>query len=148
MKLKNYKIIKIKHAVKKNSFGFFFNVINTNSDNQTILKQSLKKIKFTCYQLYNKITNKALKTSIYKNTSAINGITLFVKPETNSNTFKNIINNNLKTLPFSLLSIKLNNKIYTTIHFKNAFSLKYTKIKLLFYQFKLINLKFYFNISK
>jgi hypothetical protein len=56
-------------------------------------------------------------------------------------TKKNI--DNFELLLFTLLAIKLNNKVYSTSQVKNTFSLNYKDNKLLFYQFGLTNMKIF-----
>jgi hypothetical protein len=54
---------------------------------------------------------------------------------------KNILLNKIETLIFSLLAIKVNNKIYSKTKLKNLVTLNYKNNKLLLYKFLISNTK-------
>jgi hypothetical protein len=144
---KDYKIVKTKSYLKKTPLFFFLNTINHDSNDWVISEQNLKNLNLNYYKVFNKLTNNILKNSIYNNTQIVNGITFFIKPSKNSKTLpKQVIVDNFEILLFTLLAIKLNNKIYTITHFKNSNSLEYKENKLALYQFGTLNLKFYCTI--
>jgi hypothetical protein len=144
--LKSYKITKTKAYLKKEKFLFLLNNINHNSNSCIIFEQTLKSLCFNYYKTFNKLTNNILKNSIYKNIHVINGIIFFIKPQPNAKIQikQQSLINNFEILLFTLLSIKLNNKIYTVLHFKNSNSLEYKENKLALYQFKASRLKIMF----
>ena len=149
---KNYKINKTKNYIQTNNILFFFNGVNKNSNDWIHTEQNLKKINFKYYKVFNKTTKKALNDSIYNRASnTINGITFFIKPETSTkNLLKTTIVKDLKLLLFILLTIKLNNKLYSANQLNKNNSLNYMDNKLLMYQFGVAHLKRFnsLNLSK
>jgi len=143
---KKYKIIKTKNYIKLNSLFIFFNGINQNSNDWILIEQNLKKINFNYYKIFNKTSKKALTNSVFVNMNAlINSITFLLKPISIKNEItKQTLLNSFEPLLFTLLSIKLNNKIYSKAQLKNLFSFNYTDNKLLFFQFKITNTKIIF----
>lgn len=143
---KEYKNIKTKNYIKENNLFFFFNGININCYNWTFIKQNLQKINFNSYKISNKITINNLKKSIYKNIiPTINGVTFLLKPiETTKELKKQILFHNLKELFFDPLALNLNNKIYSNNQINNLLSNNYKDNKLLYFQFKITNLKIKF----
>lgn len=139
---KDYQILKTKDYFKTKNFFFFFNSINHDSNSLVILEQKLNSLNFNYFKVFNKLTNNILKNSIYNNIKIANGIIFFIKPKMDSKAqSKQIIVSNFELLLFTLLAIKLNNKIYTTMHFKNMDSLEYKENKLSLYQFGALNFK-------
>lgn len=144
--LKSYKIIKTKTYLKKEKFFFLLNSINHNSNSCIIFEQILKALCFNYYKVFNKLTNNIFKNSIYTNINVINGVTFFLKPQPNTKIQikQQSLIRNFEILLFTLLAIKVNNKIYTILHFKNSNSLEYKENKLALYQFKTLHLKVMF----
>ena len=142
---KKYKITKSKNYFKTNNLFFIASGINKNSSEWLTTEQGLKKINFNSYKLFNKTTLKILKSSTYDNIKpTINGPSFLLKPTTLTKSLsKQLVIINLDSLFFTLLIIKLNNKIYSTSLLKNTYSLTYKKNKLVFYQFNLVHLKLY-----
>ena len=129
---KKYQIIKTKKYIKKNKLFFFLDTV-------TRTKQG---IEFNFFKIFNKIANKKLKNSIFKNMKeTINGLTFFIKLTIKTTLKKDIL------LP-CFLAIKINNKIYPKIVFKNINSTNYTNNALLFYQYNLTNLKYHKKIFR
>lgn len=149
---KNYKINKAKNYIKTNNILFFVNGVNKNSNDWIHTEQNLKKINFQYYKVFNKTTKKTLNDSIYnKANNIVNGITFFIKPETNTgNLLKNTIVKDLKLLLFILLAVKLNNRLYSINQLNKNNSFNYLDNKLLMYQFGLVHLKRFnsLNLSK
>ena len=140
---KKFKIEKTKNLIKHNNLFIFLNGINRNSNDWILIEQELKKINFNYYKIFNKTSKKTLNNSIFLNTSSlINSMTFLLKPlvaEQEIN--KNILLNKIETLIFSLLAIKVNNKIYSKTKLKNLVTLNYKNNKLLFYKFLISNTK-------
>ena len=141
---KDYKIIEAKKYLKKDKFFLFYSGINIKSNkwiNHT--EQILKKINISYYKIFNKITQKTLKKSIYKNTKfIIKGITFIMKNTNNKKLLlKNNFLNNFNILFFNLIAIKINNKMYSTTTLKNIKVLKYKENKQLSHQFLKTNKK-------
>ena len=63
-----------------------------------------------------------------------------MKPKINK-LFVQILTTTFEPLLFNMLAIKMNNKIYQTVHFKHTHSLNYNTNKLLVYQFGITHLK-------
>ena len=147
LNLKDYKIIKTKTYLKNENFFFLFDSINRNSKNCVNFEQTLKTLNFKYYQVFNRLTNNVFKSSTYKNIRIISGVTFFIKPQLNTH---NLIKQRsliakLDLQLLTLLSIKLNNKIYTIKNFQKPNSLNYKENKLNLYQLKLLNLKVSFS---
>lgn len=125
---KTYQIVKLKEYFKNQSLFFLFHSAKLNLTRWTSTEQNLKKLKLSYYKPLNKTTVKTFKNSIYKNFSSnIAGFILFI----NSNSKKIELNlptivKNLKP-SFTLVAIKLNNKVYSTTQLKELNSLSYNK---------------------
>ena len=147
---KEYKIQKTKSYVQSNNLFFFFNGINRSSTDWIIVEQSLKNINFDYYKIFNQTSKKTLDNSIYKNiTPTINSIIFLMKPISSSKELaKPVLLNSFEPLLFTLLAVKLNNKIYSHYQLKNTYSLNYKDNKLLLFQFGITNLKVFFANSK
>jgi hypothetical protein len=124
---KSYQSIKLKKFFKTNDFFFLFHSAKLDLNQWTQTEQNLKKLKLKYLKLLNGTTLKLFKDSLYKNVSpVICGFVLFL----NSN-FKTTelqlksVKKDLKP-SFELISVKLNNKIYSTSQIKglNTFSYK------------------------
>nr|YP_010516653.1 hypothetical protein ON958_mgp27 [Haslea pseudostrearia]UXN44196.1 hypothetical protein [Haslea pseudostrearia] len=145
---REYQFLKIKQHLK-NKFLLFANGANKTSQDWLSVEQSLSNSNLKYYKIYNKIALKVLKNSIYKNISQmIQGTFFFLK----LNEISLLINkqklfDSLRSIFFTLLSIKLNNKVYSIVQIKNIKSLKYKNNMAVLYQFFFVNLKYVYGIS-
>lgn len=145
---KDYKIIKTKNFIQKNTIVFFLNGTNKTSSDWILIEQNLTK--FNYYKVFNKVAYKTIKNSIFKNfLSTINGITFLVKPSstTNNLTKRNVLQK-FEPLLFYILAVKFNNKIYKNKQLKNLFYLNYIDNKLITFKFCTANTKLFFKKSK
>ena len=126
--LKDYQIFKLKKYFKNNNFFFLFHSAKLNLNQWTITEQNLKKLKLNYYKTLNGTTLKTLKNSIYRNTSSvISSFVVFINPKFKTTEFDlDLLVKNLKP-SFSLISLKLNNKIYSPAQLKGIKSLSYKK---------------------
>ena len=105
--VKSYKLTKIENYFKTSNFFFLANTITPKNNIKTA--QELKKLNINYYKLYNTLTKRILKNSIYHNyRPLINSLVMIIIPQDNKNIKPRT--NELITL----LSVKLNNKIYPT----------------------------------
>ena len=126
--LKDYQIFKLKKYFKNNSFFFLFHSAKLNLNQWIAVEQELKKLKLNYYKTLNGTTLKALEKSIHKNSSPI--ITNFViLIDSKFKTTEFDLEKLTKDLKpsFALISIKLNNKIYSPAQLKGVKSLSYKK---------------------
>ena len=126
--LKDYQIFKLKKYFKQNGFFFLFHSAKLSLNQWTVVEQELKKLKLNYYKTLNGTTLKTLEKSIYKNSSPI--ITNFViLIDSKFKTTEFDLERLIKTLnpSFSLISLKLNNKIYSSSQLKGVKSLSYKK---------------------
>jgi len=125
--LKMYQILKVKNYMKNHSFFFIFHSAKLRSNEWIYIEQKLKKLKLTCYKTFNGTTIKTFDNSIFENfKTMLCGIILFVKPRFKTNTINFFqLKKEFKNF-FKLISIKLNNKIYSTnlLNKLNTFSYK------------------------
>lgn len=142
---KEHQKIKIKNYFKKNRLFFFLNGVNKTSNGWRKTEQSLVAMGFKVFKSFNKITNKKLKNSTFKNfKKIINGPTFFIKPTAIAQLSREILFSKFCPLLFILLAIKINNRIYPLIVLKkNQNEINYTNNALLFHQFNVTNLKRY-----
>ena len=126
--LKNYQIFKLKKYFKNAGFFFLFHSAKLNLNQWTITEQNLKKLKLNYYKTLNGTTLKTLKSSIYRNfSSVVSGFVVFISPRFKTTEFDfDLLIKSLKS-SFSLISLKLNNKIYTPAQLKGVKSLSYKK---------------------
>jgi hypothetical protein len=141
---KLHNIAKTKTYLKKHNLFFLFNGINTNSLDWLIVEQNLKLTKFNYRKIINKNVSKSLEKSIYNNLSfALTGVLFFVEPNNNVKFLsKKILSNKFESLFFTLLVVKLNNKLYSAKTLKNMNFLNYKDNNLLLFQSLVVNLKF------
>lgn len=138
--LKTYKIFKIKYYLKKKKL-FFFCTTNLQIKN-LLIEQTSKQLNLSYFRLSNKLAIRTIEFSIYKNfKQLIHSFTILVS-------FQLL---KLKTLTnlenvLILLSIKLNNKIYSILQLKNLIFLDYNFNILKFYRFFIIYFEFAFKI--
>lgn len=140
---KEYQSIKTKEYLKKNKLFFFFNSVTRNSNDWKKIEQSIKTMELVFFKNFNRITNKKLKNSSFKNfKDVVNGPTFFIKPKTTAQLTKNILLSKFCSLLFILLAVRINNKIYPIAALKkNQNALNYKNNALLFYQFNITHLK-------
>src|SRR5687767_1734501 len=132
--LKKYQTFKISHYIKTNPLLFFFQSNKSNSKVWEKNEQKLKKLKLVYYKIANKIILKTFDNSVYKNfTPLICGVILLLKPNTKKTIEYEIIERTLKH-NFSLLCMKLNQKMYSVYETKNVRSFSYKKNMFFLYQ--------------
>jgi hypothetical protein len=126
---KDYKSVKLKKFFKTNDFFFLFHSARLDLNQWIQTEQNLKKLKLKYSKALNGTTLKLFKNSIYKNLSPIiGGFVLFM-----SSSFKtpelrlNSIKKEVKPLSFELISVKLNNKLYSTSQLKGFNILSHRK---------------------
>lgn len=125
---KTYQIVKLKKYFKKNGLFFLFHSAKLNLTRWTLTEQNLKKLKLSYYKPLNKTTVKTFKSSIYKNFSSnIAGFILFINSSYKTTELN--LASIMKVLKpsFTLVSIKLNNKVYSTAQIKGLNDLSYNK---------------------
>jgi len=124
--LKDYQIFKLKKYFKNNNFFFLFHSAKLNLNQWTIIEQNLKKLKLNYYKTLNGTTLKTLKNSIFRNVSSIiSSFIVFIDPKYKTTQFDlDLLTKNLRS-SFSLVSLKLNNKVYSPVQLKNVKSLSY-----------------------
>lgn len=133
--LKKYQTIKINSYIKINTFLLFFQSNKSKNISWKKNEQTLKKLKLTYYKTINKIVLRKFKNSIYKNfTTLISGVILLVTT-TDKKRFEKF-EKIKKTLQsnFSLISVKLNNKIYSVNELQKISYLSHTQNLFIFYQ--------------
>ena len=126
--LKDYQIFKFKKYFKNNNFFFLFHSAKLNLNQWTVTEQNLKKLKLNYYKTLNGTTLKTLKNSIYRNVSpVISSFVVFIDPKFKTTEFN--LDSLIKSFSssFSLISLKLNNKIYSPVQLKGVKSLSYKK---------------------
>lgn len=144
--LKTYKVFKIKYYLKKNIFFFFYTTTNLDLKNWLPVEQTLKKSNLNYYRLSNTLAIKTIKASIYTNfKQLIHSLTMFVEPQPTTLLKLKILANLEKVL--TLLSIKLNNKIYSMSQLENLIFLNYNFNILQLYQFFIIYFVSLFKIT-
>jgi hypothetical protein len=132
--LKSYRILKIKKYFKNTDFFFFFNTTKLTLNQWLSVEQDLKKSKLKHYKILNGTTLKTLKKSVFKNLNpVICGVILFIKLDFKSTELDlNLLSKNFKNL-FSLISVKLNCKVYSVTQIK--------KMKRFSYRENMLNLQ-------
>jgi hypothetical protein len=149
LNLKNYQLLKTKQYIKENNFIFFSIGANQNAQNWISTEQGLHKLKLNYHKIYNNITIKIVKNSIYKNSlNMLNSTFFFIKPFSSRLLNKKNILHGLNSLLFNVLSIKLNKKIYAISQSKNMNSFNYKANMSIMYQFLITNLKSSYAIAK
>jgi len=148
--VKEYKASKIKLYLKKENMLFFFSGINKDSTSWIHTEQNLKNINFQYYKIFNTTAINTLKNSVYKSVSAlVNGPTFLIKPIVDSKPqYKSVLLKNFESLLFTLLAVKIGNKIYGINQVNFCNSLEYRENVLLFYRFNLTNLKSSVRLTK
>ena len=140
--IKHYKRLKIKKIFKNYHFFLLYNTITPT--NNIKINQELKKLNLTHYKLQNTLIKQIFKNSIYKNYQPLfNGLIILVFPNSNINL------KSLKKLNdiFTLIGIKINNKIYPINCIKSLNNLEYDKNCLNLLKTLKTSLKFIKNLS-
>ena len=134
LKLKQYKLLKTKNHFKNINFFFVYS-LNT-SQNIILKKQEFKKHGIKDCKISISPSQKALKNSIFKNYTALlnNYVDLIILKEK-----KKEINKIFKNS--TLLSVKLNNKLYPNYNAINIKFLNYQKNNLFLLKTLKINIK-------
>lgn len=139
---KTYLITKTKDYLETNKLFILFNGANKNSRDWILTEQSLEKLNFNYYKLFNRTSKNIFKNSVYERIRAvINGVTFFFKPSSFhlKELTKQKILVNFESLLFIMLAIKLNNKIYSKEELKNIFSFNYVDNKQVLFNFATTN---------
>lgn len=135
---KNYKLIKLKKYLRKKGLFFLFDSIKLNKKKWIFNEQNLKKLKLKYYKPSNKITIKIFDNSIYKNFGFnIVGFIFFVCPCQKQTELKLFFIIKFLKPSFILISIKLNNRIYSIAQIKRLNSLSYNEN--IFFLYKILN---------
>jgi hypothetical protein len=139
---KIYKLNKNKNYIKTNNLLFFLNGTNIKSNDWIKTEQKLKTYNFNYYKIFNKSILITLNKSIYCNikSSIVASLILLLTPNSKTKTVTKKIMNKLELLNFIVLSLNLNNKIYSIITIKKINSFTYYNNKLIFYKFLIANL--------
>lgn len=140
---KEYQRQKTKQYLKNNNFILLSVNANQKSQNWVTIEQGLCKLKLDYYKIYNKTTKKVIKDSTHKNIANMISTTFFfLKPKNNNILIKTDIFNMLDFISFTLLGMKLNKNIYSTLQSKNIISFHYKKNTSILYQCIITNLKY------
>ena len=125
---KDYQILKLKRYFKNNGFFFLTHSAKPNLKQWVVMEQNLKKLKLDYYKTLNSTAFKTLDNSIYCNSkSVITGFVMFINPKFKTTEFElDTLSKSLKPT-FSLISIKLNNKVYSPTQLKGFKNLSYKK---------------------
>jgi len=125
--LKRYRLQKTKNYFQKNSIFFMYNVSNLNSKNWLKTEQVLHGYNLKYYKIYNTLSKKFLKKSIFKNTDKlINSSICFIHFDKNNKdltNFQKLVNLNPLVC---MLGIRLNDKIYSTAQLTQISTLNHT----------------------
>lgn len=125
---KKFKIQKFKKHLQNKEFLLFFQANKLSQKDWLKTEQIFKKIKVKYYKAFNSTTSNTFKRSIYSNYSVIvNNFFIALEPTFKTTVLKkNFINKEIKLL-FILLSLKLNDKIYSSDQFKRLTDFSYNK---------------------
>jgi len=126
--LKNYQIVKLKKYFKNNDLFFVYQSVKLSLTKWTQTEQNLKKLRLSYYKPLNRTTAKTFQNSVYKKfSSLIGGFILLIT--TDSKVSKLNLESIIKNLrpSFNLVSVKLNNKIYSLSQLKDMKDLSYKK---------------------
>lgn len=125
---KDYQSIKLKKIFKTNDFFFLFHSAKLDLNQWIQTEQNLKKLKLNYSKALNGTTFKLFKSSIYKNLSPIiGGFVLFISSDFKTTELRlTSIKKELKP-SFELISVKLNNKLYSTSQLKGLNMLSHRK---------------------
>jgi hypothetical protein len=125
---KDYQNVKLKKLFKINDFLFLFHSAKLDLRQWTQTEQNLKKLKLKYSKALNGSTLKLFKNSIYENLSPIiGGFVLFLSLSFKTTELRlNSVKKELKP-SFELISVKLNNKLYSTSQLKGLNTLSHRK---------------------
>jgi len=145
--LKTYKVFKTKYYLKQNKFFFLYAATSLNLKNWLVIEQTLKKSNLNYYRLSNTLAIKTMRASIYTNfKQLIHSLTLFGNPKPKTTLKLKKLINLEKVL--TLLSVKLNNQIYSILQLENLNSLNYNHTVLRLFQFFIIYLIYAFKFAQ
>ena len=141
--LKNHQTHKLKQLLKKERFLIFSINTNQNSKNWILIEQGLHKLKLKYYKIYNNTAINAIKNSTQVNLLKIICSTFFFLKLKNSNKklIKNSIINELNSIFFTTLAVKINQNVYSINQIKKLTVFSYKKNISILYQFLQTNLK-------
>jgi len=149
LNFKKFRLLKTTKFIYANKLLFFVYSVNKNSKDWILTEQSLKKLNFEYYKVFKKSANEILNTSIFHNTkNLIQGTVFLIKPKKPFMLIRKLQIKELEFFLFNILSIKLNNKIYSAKQLSRTKSLEYLEIKLILYQYSVSNLKSYTKFYK
>ena len=125
---KDYQNVKLKNFFKTNGFFLLFHSAKLDLNQWIHTEQNLKKLKLNYSKALNGITLKLFKKSIYKNISPIvSSFILFINSNFKTTNLQlSAIKKDLKP-SFKLISVKLNNKMYSTSQLKGLDNFSYKK---------------------
>ena len=126
--LKDYQVLKLKKYFKKNGFFLLFHSAKLSLNQWVVVEQELKKLKLNYHKTLNGTTLKTLEKSIYRNYSpVVTNFVIFVDPKFKATELDlESLRKEMKP-SFSLISLKLNNKIYSPSQLKGVKTLSYKK---------------------
>jgi len=125
---KDYQSVKLKNFFKTNGFFFWFHSAKLDLSQWIQTEQKLKKLKLNYSKGLNGVTLKLFKSSIYTNVSPIVcSFVLFINPNFKTTELRlDSIKKELKP-SFELISVKVNDKVYSTSQLKGVNDFSYKK---------------------
>lgn len=140
---KIYHLSKTKNYLKYVSFYLFCGGTNKNSNQLLSIEQNLKNHNHIYYKLLTTLAKKLIENSVYSAAKQLlNGNTFFLSLTTEVKRMtKDTLKKKVVNTPFILLSIKFNNKLYSSYNLNQINSFNYKENKLFLHQFKTTNLK-------
>lgn len=125
---KDYQNGKLKKFFKTNDLFFLFHSAKLNLNQWIQVEQNLKKLKLEYAKTLNGTALKLFQNSIYKKLSPIIcGFVLFINPKYKTTELQlSPVKKDLKQ-SFELISVKLNNKVYSTTQLKGLNNFSYRK---------------------
>ena len=123
---KEYQRVKLKKFFKTNDFFFLFHSAKLDLSQWVQTEQNLKKLKLKYSKILNGATSKLFQASIYRNLSPIIcGFIVLINPSFKTTDLKlKLIKKDLNP-SFKLISVKLNNKMYSTSQLKGLNNFSY-----------------------
>ena len=148
--LRKASLLKTKIFMKWHKLFFLLTGKNTNYKDGLILEQTFKSTDFIANKTINRDAKKIIEKSIYYNLDKVITSTVFLSKPKKELKFliKNTIIDKFESASFSLLVIKLNQKLYYPNTVKSMNFLNYMDNKLFFFQFLWIQRKVCFNTLK
>lgn len=140
---RDYVLKKTKNYLKKGTLFIFCNGINKNAKEWLVTEQALRKLPVKSYKIFNKATLETVQNSIYFNTiNTIACVGFFITlAKGTKEPVKQHLLNDLEVLLFTVLSIKLNNTLFSKTQLQNLSTFNYQENYILFLQFRTIELK-------